>query len=239
MKVATMSVLAKIIRIQQEPSLIRSFRLELEDSRFSFLPGQWVDFYKNIEGELRVAGYSIISLPSQKGFIDLAVKKIGTNPVTKYLHDGVKLGDTVYVDGGYGDFFFTKDMGTSVVLISGGIGVTPLLGILRYIQDEAPEVQATMLYSAKSQEEFLFHNEFLEIEKKNENINCIFTITQSNNLKKWNGSIGRIDMDLINRTNLKPETIFYLCGPPAMVEDLHKLLLSNKIPSDRIYTETW
>ena len=171
MKVATMSVLAKITRIQQETSLIRSFRLELEDSRFSFLPGQWVDFYKNIEGELRVAGYSIISLPSQKGFIDLAVKKIGTNPVTKYLHDGVKLGDTVYVDGGYGDFFFTKDMGTSVVLISGGIGVTPLLGILRYIQDEAPEVQATMLYSAKSQEEFLFHNEFLEIEKKNENIN--------------------------------------------------------------------
>ena len=119
MKVATMSVLAKIIRIQQETSLIRSFRLELEDSRFSFLPGQWVDFYKNIEGELRVAGYSIISLPSQKGFIDLAVKKIGTNPVTKYLHDGVKLGDTVYVDCGYGDFFFTKDMGTSVVLISG------------------------------------------------------------------------------------------------------------------------
>lgn len=234
-----MSVLAKITRIQQETSLIRSFRLELEDSRFSFLPGQWVDFYKHIEGELRVAGYSIISLPSQKGFIDLAVKKIGTNPVTKYLHDDVKVGDTVYVDGGYGDFFFTKEMGASVVLVSGGIGVTPLLGILRYIQHEAPEVEATMLYSAKTQDEFLFYDEFLDIEKKNDNINCIFTITQSNGTDNWNGLRGRIDIDLINKINLKQETIFYLCGPPTMVEDLYKLLISNKIPNDHIYIETW
>ena len=42
----------------------------------------------------------------------------------KYLHDDGKVGDTVYVDGGYGDFFFTKEMGASVVLVSGGINTT-------------------------------------------------------------------------------------------------------------------
>jgi ferredoxin-NADP reductase len=234
-----MSVLAKITQIQQETPLIRSFRLEFETSDFSFLPGQWVDFYANIEGNLKVAGYSIVSLPSQKSFIDIAVKKIGTNPVTNYLHTNVKVGDIVYVDGGYGDFYFTKKMGTSVVLISGGIGVTPLLGILRYIQDEAPEVKATMIYSAKTQNEFLFYDEFLKIMNKNNNINCIFTITQSEETESWNGHRGRITIDLINKANLNPNTIFYICGPPKMVENLNQLLLISKIPDKQIHIETW
>ena len=133
----------------------------------------------------------------------------------------------------------TKEMGASVVLISGGIGVTPLLGILRYIQDEASEVDATMIYSAKTQNEFLFYDEFLAIENKNNNINCIFTITQSDGTEDWKGYRGRINIDLIKKANLKPDTIFYLCGPPAMVEDLYQVLISNKIPNELIYIETW
>ena len=62
---------------------------------------------------------------------------------------------------------------------------------------------------------------------------------KSEETESWNGHRGRITIDLINKANLNPNTIFYICGPPKMVENLNQLLLLSKIPDKQIHIETW
>ena len=92
---------AIIMNITQATPTIRTLRIEPKGD-FAFKAGQWVDFYADIAGVRRVAGYSMTSSPLVLGYFDLAVKRIGENPVTKYIHSEAKEGEVVHVDGGNG-----------------------------------------------------------------------------------------------------------------------------------------
>ena len=232
------AIAARITAVRQETPTTRSFTLQLESEGFSFLPGQWVDFYAEIDGKLQVAGYSLISVPSENRTVDVAVKRVGDNPVTRYLHEGVGVGDMVYVDGGYGDFAFTRDMSDSIVLISGGIGVTPLLGILRYVRASAPDVRATLVYSAGTPDELLFRQEFEEMERDNPNVRCLLTVTRPVG-DEWTGRTGRIDARLLREAHIDDRTLFYVCGPREMVESMLAMLVAEGIPGERVKFETW
>lgn len=232
-----MTVTARIAAIRQETPTVRSFTLEMEAEGFAFLPGQWVDFYAEVQGRVQVAGYSLISLPSSTGTVDVAVKRAGENPVTRYLHERAAVGDEVFIDGGYGDFCYTRDMGDSVVLIAGGIGVTPLLGILRYIDHDAPDVHVTMICSATSPAEFLRRDELLQMEGRNPNVRCLFTVTGSP--EAWAGRTGRIDSALLREARVDPAALFYVCGPPDMTQGMLGLLAAEGVEPTRIRFEAW
>ena len=90
------------------------------------LPGQWVDLIIEINGREYIGGYSIISSPDAPS-ISLAVKDVGIDPVTRWIHDSMSEGDRVKFTVG-GDFFYTPDKG-SALLLAGGIGITPLLSL--------------------------------------------------------------------------------------------------------------
>ena len=99
---------------------------------------------------MEVAGYSITSSPLTNGRIEIAVKLEGENPVTHLLHTRAKIGDELHIDGGQGEFYYQRGKGDSIVLIGGGIGLTPLISILAYVAEAHPEVGATLIYSASS-----------------------------------------------------------------------------------------
>ena len=232
-----MTVTARIAAIRQETPTVRSFTLELEAEGFAFLPGQWVDFYAEIQGRALVAGSSLISLPSNTRTVDVAVKSAGENPVTRYLHERAAVGDEVFIDGGYGDFCYTSEMGDAVVLIAGGIGVTPLLGILRYIDDAAPDVRVTMICSATDPAEFLRRDELQETARRNPNVRCLFTVTGSG--EGWTGRTGRIDAALLREAQVDTDALFYVCGPPDMTQGMLGLLAAEGVASTRIRFESW
>ena len=128
-----MPIPATIVEISQASPTTKALRLDTGGNRLSFRPGQWVDFYADIGGEIAVAGYSITSSPSRTGGLELAVKLVGENPVTYYVHQRARVGDVVEVEVG-GDFLYTSDMGGPLVLVAGGIGITPLMSIVRYVE---------------------------------------------------------------------------------------------------------
>jgi ferredoxin-NADP reductase len=74
-----------------------------------------------VAGKYHVAGFSMISPPSQKDRLEFAVKS-SKHPVVRYFHDSLKPSEKVWLDAGHGQFYFRKDMSDSVVLIGGGIG---------------------------------------------------------------------------------------------------------------------
>jgi ferredoxin-NADP reductase len=234
----SMKIPAKIAAIQQETPSVKSFRLDLEGQQFSFLPGQWVDCYAEVNGRLEVAGYSMTSSPLTRGTIDLAVKLVGDNAVTNFLHQRARVGDTLYIEGGQGDFYYQREMGDSLVLIGGGIGITPLMSILRYVDEATSDVRATLLYSARTPSELLFHKQLMEVAARNRRIRCLFTVTQPGG-ERWRGRVGRIDEEMLKESQLDLNAIFYVCGPPPMIKDMAALLSGLEVNNSLIKYEQW
>ena len=126
----TMRLPATITSVTRETPTVKSFALDLGGREIGFSAGQWVDLFVTIEGAEAVGGYSITSSPADQSTIRLAVKHDGSDhPVTNWLHDDASEGDMVEVSLG-GDFTYTPDEARSVVLIGGGIGMTPLMSIV-------------------------------------------------------------------------------------------------------------
>lgn len=228
----------RIAVIKQETPTVKSFSLEYGEQAFHHLPGQWINLSVEINGKMESSGYSMTSSPLKRGVFELAIKQGTSNPVTRYMYESAKVGDTVTVSNGQGVFIFERGMGDKVVLIAAGVGVTPLMSLLRYIDEAAPEVDTTLLYSIPSPEEFLFRDELAEVSSRNPHIHCVVTVTQQNPVG-WQGATGRIDKTMLEKAGLGAEALYYLCGPQAMIEDVDKELGKLGIPDSRIVYEKW
>lgn len=167
---------ARIARIRQATPTIKAFELEVDDPGFKYLPGQWVELSAIIDGDIKTGSYSLTTSPSQGGRVELAIKNSSTHPVTRWLHDA-REGDIVDITRGQGAFVFLPDMGEDIVLIGGGVGVTPLLSIFRYIRDASPETRATLFYSVCEPDEILFRGELEQSARQHTNLKLEITVT--------------------------------------------------------------
>ena len=130
------TIVATVAEVRQETSAVKLLRLRVptksvEGGGFAFRPGQWVDFYA--PGVDKPGGYSIASSPGQlarDGTFDVACKQSRTQGTSHWIHDGAKPGDEVRVRVG-GEFFMsTEDGDAPLLMVAGGIGISPLCAML-------------------------------------------------------------------------------------------------------------
>ena len=227
---------AVIASIRQATPTIKTLRLEPRGA-FGFKAGQWLDCYADIGGERRVAGYSMTSSPLDKGHVDLAVKAMGGNPVTRYIHGSAKVGDTLYLDGGNGEIFYEAGMAADVCLIAEGIGITPHMSIFRYIDEGDPEARCTLLYGAGTPDELLFREEIDAIAKRNGRMRRFYTVTDES--PEWEGRTGKIDAEMIREAGVPTDALYYICGPEAMIHEMVDTLRSLGVRRKHMRYELW
>ncbi|MBF8267447.1 MAG: hypothetical protein HW388_955 [Dehalococcoidia bacterium] len=232
-----MELEARVAAIVQETPSVKSFVLEL-DREFTFLPGQYVDLSIYTPEGTVVAGYSITSTPLQKRVITIAVKRIPDARAATSLHERAQVGDTFTIMGPGGGFYYQREMGDSLVLIAGGIGITPLMSMVRYVHEARLPVDATLLYSAQCPSELAFLEELRAISAQSTNIRCFFTVTRPQG-EYWEGRVGRIDREMLREHTLRRESLFYICGPGEMPRQMSELLRGLGVDSSRIKTERW
>lgn len=130
------TIVATVASVVQETSAVKLLRLRVptksvEGGEFAFRPGQWVDFYA--PGVDKPGGYSIASSPGQlarDGTFDVACKQSRTQGTSHWIHDGAKPGDEVRVRVG-GEFFMSHEDGDApLLMVAGGIGISPLCAML-------------------------------------------------------------------------------------------------------------
>ncbi|XP_015349857.1 oxidoreductase NAD-binding domain-containing protein 1 [Marmota marmota marmota] len=246
---------AKVCGAASESPSVKSLRLLVADKDFSFKAGQWIDFF--IPGVSVVGGFSICSSPrllEQERMIELAVKYTN-HPPALWIHDKCTLDSEVAVRVG-GEFFFDPqptDAPRNLVLIAGGVGINPLLSILRYSADlhrerankgSGYEIGTIKLfYSAKNTGELLFKKNILDLVNEfPEKIACSLHVTKqttqiSAELKPYITE-GRITEEEI-KDHISKETLFYICGPPPMTDFFSKQLENNHVPKEHICFEKW
>ena len=227
---------ARIESIEQVTPLIKVFNLVTDPRRFHARAGQWLDLAIPQGGETVVGGYSVVSAPSSDGRLQLAIKYADHHAATHHLHTSTQAGDEVFVTAGQGPFFFERGMGREVLLLGAGIGVTPLLSILRYVHAEAPDVHLHLVYSVASRREVLFAEELHEL-ARSPNIDVTLTVTRE--AEDWLGHTGRISHPLLESLKLSREALYYYCGSRDFIEDMTELLREWGIPEAQLRYEKW
>lgn len=226
----------EILEIINETHDVRTLRIKFPDTdSFSFLPGQFVMLTINSDPEKQKRSYSMASSPTQTNAIDITFRIEGK--FTSKL-GSLQKGDALTVMGPYGHFTFHDGINHGLVLVAGGTGIAPFRSYIRYIIDKKLRNKVTLIYSSKTPEDIIYYNELKQLELKNNNLKCIFTVTR--HLDKWEGLTGRIDEDMIKAhvANL-PEHIFYSCGPTELVNEVVAILKNNNVKDEQIKTEKW
>lgn len=228
---------AKILEVSPATPSIHALRLRIDDRGFRFLPGQWVDLSVEIDGTTQTAGYSITTSPLRAGEVELAIKASSRHPVARWIHERARAGDRVRVSQGQGPFVYLPEMSDNVVLIGGGVGVTPLLSIFRHVRDAGLPTEAHLVYSVSESREILFRDELEAAVRDHPNLHLTLTVTQPD--PAWKGLTGRIDPIKLHALDVPDDTLYYLCGPKGMVEDMSTLLHDLGVPMNRIIFEKW
>ncbi|MFH1077828.1 MAG: FAD-binding oxidoreductase [Patescibacteria group bacterium] len=189
---------------------------------FPFLAGQFVMLRVNAPEVMTIRrSYSIASPPSASASsFEVAVKGVGE---TSRLIVGSKVGDTLGVQGPFGKFTLdTSD--APLVLIAGGIGITPIRSMLLELAGRGFERDAWLFYSCRSLADMPFEQEFLDLAVARPRFRFVPILTRET-LDGWSGETGHLDAGMLKRhvpdlTSCR----FYACGPTDLVDAAKTML---------------
>lgn len=203
-----------------------------------FLTGQFITVSWSDTPKYRRA-YSLSSCALDRGWFEVTVKrdgKMGTRIV-----DWAKEGDVMTVIQLVGKFLPVYEPDKHLVCIAGGSGVTPFRGYVREATRRGLDTRITVLYSVRTTEDIIFNDEFRELEKENSKFEFHVTCTRLSEDDPWEGRRGRIDADLVKEhIGDIDNTVFYACGPNALVEFAEKLVLADMaVPKEQMRVEKW
>ncbi len=220
-----------LIAVKQESVDVKSFKFDLAGMDFQYKPGQYIIMKLDVVDERNgVRMFSLSSSPTEAGYIMISTKITGSNFKNKL--ESTSIGDKVDIRGPFGRFLL-QDYSKTIVMITGGIGITPFRDMIKFATDKKLNLKIVLLYSNKTPEEITFKKEFDVWQKINPNLKVVYAITRPEESKmKWQGVAGRIDAAMI-KSNVKDmkNCIFYVCGPPAMV-DVMVITLKNMDVND-------
>jgi ferredoxin-NADP reductase len=203
-----------------------------------FKTGQFITVYFPDTPAYKRA-YSLSSCALDRGHYEITVKrdgKMGTRIV-----DWVKAGDKMWVIPPTGRFLPVYEEDRHLICVAGGSGVTPFRAFAREATRRKLTTKITVLYSVRNTCDIIFNEEFRRLETENPHFNFKVTCTRLGHDDPWPGRRGRIDSAWIREhIGDLSRTVFYACGPNALVESTEKLVLEELgVPKEQIKTEKW
>jgi ferredoxin-NADP reductase len=232
----------KVCAIFRETQSVKTFRLRDPEGGsipFTFLPGQFLTYSAQIDGKTVRRSYTIASSAAQTAYVETTIKREDGGVFSDYMHDKIKEGDLLDVMAPSGAFTFSGKEADSVVLIGGGVGITPLMAAIRYLFDIAWPGQVHLVYGAQTTEQFIFRDELEYLQRRMNNLHVAATMARAAGTS-WMGSEGQITADFLTRAvpDLARRRV-HLCGPPGMMQAIKKTLGELGVPSEQIKTEAF
>ncbi|MCM3764276.1 NO-inducible flavohemoprotein [Neobacillus niacini] len=231
----------------QESDVITSFYLKPTDNQAiaDFKPGQYISIKLEIEGQkfTHIRQYSLSDAPG-KGYYRISVKReAGTaNPdgvVSNYLHEGVNEGDLLQISAPAGDFVLDTEKSSPVVLLSGGVGLTPMMSMLKTVVEVQPKRMVAFVHAAQNSNVHALREEVEELAQLENVTSYVFYDSPTDDDRKHN----RFDVEgYVTREWLKEKVSiedadFYFCGPVPFMKAINSSLQELGINEERIHFE--
>jgi ferredoxin-NADP reductase len=215
----------------------RIVRLDIGTQPFVYLPGQAVLIGEHGQDQRRP--YSMAGSPEDAATNRWLELLVGVDPDgSPGPHLRLEPRAMTDVEGPFGRFTFpSRPREDRFVFIAGGTGIAPLRAMLRHALHE-PHRQIGLFYSARTPGEFAYERELQSLAREGR-IELRQTVTRAVAQTDWDGGRGRIRREELAPLIHDPATMCFVCGPPALVDDMPRVLDELGITPERIRIEEW
>lgn len=207
---------------------------------FSFKPGQAIDVVlleaPGTDAQSARHTFSIVSAPFENALV-VATRMRDTT--FKRALGALPIGAGIAIDGPSGSLTLHNDRARPALFIAGGIGITPFMSIVRQSAHDGLQQHLVLLYSNRRPEDAAYLAELQELERHNPNIRVTATMTlMGDSSQDWSGPRGQIDEAFLQRAAADlARPIYYIAGPPGMVEAMRQTLNDTGVNDDDIRSE--
>jgi ferredoxin-NADP reductase len=231
--------LAKLKRREDVAEGTMAFHFE-KPASFAFTAGQFVDIGllnpSETDAEGNTRGFSVASAPHEDSIM---VTTRLRDTAFKRVLKAMPLETEVKIEGPFGNLRLHNDVKRTAVFLAGGIGITPFRSILLDVAKKKLPHHIFLFFSNRRPEDAPFLDELQALEKRNVNYRLIGTMTEMKESKaSWLGERGFITKKMLDKHLEKaPSPIYYIAGPPVMVNALHAMFRESGVDDDDIRTE--
>ena len=228
-----------LAQTEQQTHDTKTLRFQVpKERRFRAKPGQFMTFHWNIDGRRVTRSYTISSSPIHEDYVEITPKRMENGCASVFLNEHAKPSLIVEASGPYGRFYFDEKVHKSIVLIAAGSGITPMISMLRYIDDLKLTTPVTLLYCVRTSADIIFEN---ELERLGSSLpNFKYEVCLSRPDPGWKGHSGRLSQEFVSQHLIDPGSpTFFLCGPKGFMENARQILSALGVNQDRIVQESF
>ena len=210
----------KVQKIIQRSYNVKSVRINKPDENLTYKAGQFLSVALN-SANCPKRYLSISSSPTESGYIEFTKKITGSD--FSCTLDKLKEGDIVKLQYPFGKFTLEDNPAEKVGFLSGGIGITPIRSIIKYAVDKKLALDLALIYANRSVRDILFREDFDAMQRDYPKLKIAHVLCEP--APDFKCVPGLINAQVIK--NEAPDYLerkFFLCGPPAMVEAMKKIL---------------
>lgn len=227
----------RIAQVRQERGETTTLLMQPEGhAGFRFSPGQfgWLTVWGS---PFSITGHPFSfssSAEVQDGSVEMSIRNLGdfTSSIST-----LKVGQRVYLDGPYGAFTLGQQSDMRV-LIAGGVGITPMVSMIRTLADRGDRQPMILIYGSKNWESITFREELEKLATR-VNLTVVHVLTQPP--EDWSGERGFINAELFKRY-LPPvytDHEYFICGPNVMMDAIEKTLDELDVPMSQYHSERY
>ncbi len=226
-----------VARIEDLTPTIKGVWVQLDDAAgIHFQAGQYVNLH--LPGGIGTRAFSIASAPSDAGLVELNIRRVPGGAGTGYVHDQLKVGETISLTGPYGRFFVRKSAELPMIFFAGGSGLSSPRSMILDLLAEGCAHPITLVNGQRNQSELYYGEEFAALAAAHPNFRYIPVLSDEPADSGWDGARGfaheaavaAFDNDFRGHKA-------YLCGPPLMIEACIGALMQGRLFERDIYTE--
>jgi ferredoxin-NADP reductase/DMSO/TMAO reductase YedYZ heme-binding membrane subunit len=223
-----------LAEIRCETHDVKTFRFKLPDGAplpFEHVAGQYLNIALMIDGRRVNRSYTIASSPVHRDYVEISVKRDPKGVASQFLHDHVTEGMKFKIGAPAGKFYFAGTEAKRVVLVAGGVGITPMMSVIRTLTHRKWTGEMTLLFSVRKPEDVIFQAELDALRAAHPNLRCEYVVTSER---------GHITKAIV--ANVLPDLggcRVMLCGPDPMMTAMRGLFVDLGVPDAHVTQEAF
>jgi phenol hydroxylase P5 protein len=232
---AIQDFIGTVTEIKDLSPTIKGIQFSLDKS-IEFQAGQYVNL--NIPGVEGSRAFSIANKPSDSQILELHVRQVPNGAGTAYLHEQLKVGDTLDISGPYGQFFVRKSDEQGAIFIAGGSGLSSPQSMILDMLEEKDGRPITLFQGARSVSELYNKDIFEQLDKEFTNFTYVPALNSPEEGDDWQGFTGFVhEAALAHFDGRFNGNKAYLCGPPLMIDAAINALMQGRVFERDIHME--
>jgi phenol/toluene 2-monooxygenase (NADH) P5/A5 len=210
--------------------------IELNGDGINFQAGQYINLH--VPGVELPRAFSLANKPSDKHRIELNIRHVLGGQATEYIHNNLKVGDKLKLNGPYGRFFVRRSAPEKLLFLAGGTGLSSPKAMILDLLEKNESRDITLVYGARNRSELYDDALFVDLAAKHTNFNYVPALSQPDEGDSWTGETGYVH-DVASKhfngdfRNHKA----YMCGPPGMIDACITALIRGRLFERDMYME--